>query len=209
MTVIAYAYTPDGFVVGADSRLILADTHRVDTDCQRKLIHLRAPGVDLVCGWAGAAVIGSENGSRFDLTDETERIGTTLSGEYLGDNYIKTLSERLRESFADQLACLRSWKAATAALFVGYFHNKPQLYAQHWEWVLSSEPEKKPAPQMCRFRLHSGCSEFEACDLEGLPTPSTSKVGEEGLRRYIECCRANCPKYGGWTQILTIPKPSF
>jgi hypothetical protein len=50
MTVLAYAYTPEGFVVGADARLINQTTREVDTDCQRKLIHLRAPGVSLICG---------------------------------------------------------------------------------------------------------------------------------------------------------------
>ena len=120
MTVIAYALTPEGFVVGADSRLVFEDTRQVVTDCQRKLIHLRAPGVDMVCGWAGATVIGSKDGPGFDLTDETERIGERLSKDRLEDQYVKTLSEKLRESCTDQLARLRSWKDGTAALFVGY-----------------------------------------------------------------------------------------
>jgi hypothetical protein len=165
--------------------------------------------VDLVCGWAGAAVIGSKNGAGFDLTDETERIGDSLSTECLGDQYVKTLSDKLRESCADQLACLRSWKDGTAALFVGYLYNRPQLHARHWEWVLGSEPEKKPNPQECRYRCHSCCCEFEACDTNRLPTPTSLKTGEDGVRRYIECCKANSTKYGGEPQILTIPCPDL
>ena len=195
-------------MVGADSRLVFEDTRQVVTDCQRKLIHLRAPGVDMVCGWAGATVIGSKDGPGFDLTDETERIGERLSKDRLEDQYVKTLSEKLRESCTDQLARLRSWKDGTAALFVGYSYNRSQVHAQHWIWDLRSEPRKKDYPHMCKYRVHSGCCEFEACDTNRLPTPTCLKTGEDGLRRYIECCKANCPKYGGETLIVTIHPPS-
>jgi archaeosine-15-forming tRNA-guanine transglycosylase len=204
MTVLAYAYTPEGFVVGADARLIIDGRPRkVVTDRQRKLIQLRAPGVDLICGWAGAAVIQLRNGPRFDLTDQTERAGGVLSGTHLGEKYVMQLSEVLRTSCPDQLACLTSGKDRTSALFVGYLDN----HARHWAWILGSEPqEDETRPQVCTYRVHSGCCE-EACGKDRLPIPTSLKEGEYGIRRYIECCIEHSDEYGGEPQTLIIHRP--
>ena len=103
MTVLAHIWTPEGFVVAADGRGISAGTRRVLNDDRRKLIPLRALGVDLICGWLGVTQVAWKTGQVFDLSEETKRIGGVLSGEQSGLQYIERFSDNLRHCFTDAL----------------------------------------------------------------------------------------------------------
>jgi hypothetical protein len=191
MTVLAHVWTPEGFVVGADGR------GWIGTDCiddLKKLIRLTGPGVNLICGFSGATRIGS-----FDLSEETKNIGGLLSGQHLGEQYIEGFAESLRRHFTDEINA-EFKKHSTFALLVGYVKNRPQ-----W-WVCrmgaNFRPEKKlPMDRYsCVMTGHDDCGKL-------LFTAHSLREGEDGLRRYIECCIAHDDKYGGEIQIETIPCP--
>jgi hypothetical protein len=199
MTAIAYVRTPKGFVVGSDGRgenKLGETTH----ENLRKLIPLKGPCVDLICGWAGADKVPSEN-EPFRLSKETKRIGRALSGVQLGERYVEEFCKKLRQSFATQISEYYK-EYRTCALFLGYADN----HLQHWEWNLGkdSEPQEvRPLPFELQYRVFSGCLRC----LGGLPTAYTLEAGIKGIRDYLKCCRQCCTKYGGRTQILSVPCP--
>jgi hypothetical protein len=197
MTVLAHVWTPDGFVVGADGRG-QTETGDIQRDDLKKLIRLNGPGVNLICGWTGATRIPRENGP-FDLSKETENIGSFLSDERLGEQYIERFAEKLRRHFTDEIETA-FMRHPTSALFVGYVENR----ARYWVWTLGadSKPEKKYLMErVCR--VLSGDDDCKYL----LSIAHNLEEGGDRLRCYIECCKANSCKYGGETQILTVPRP--
>ena len=200
MTVLAHIWTPEGFVVAADGRGISAGTRRVLNDDRRKLIPLRALGVDLICGWLGVTQVAWKTGQVFDLSEETKRIGGVLSGEQSGLQYIERFSDNLRHCFTDALRPIFSANDAVA-LFVGYVDDRPKF----WLWRLNVETE----PQVKDLKMGL------CCVLSGLreapcypPVAFTLSDARLNLHRYIQCCIENSDSYGGEIQIETITAPA-
>jgi hypothetical protein len=203
MTVIAHVWTPEGFVVGADGLVRNGKTGKPEPGNKKKLIRLKRPGVDLICGWTGGPGIKFSDGRRFDLTKETKHMGNRLSEENCGEQYVKRLSEALLQSISkenmNKLAEEKTW-----GLFVGYVNNR----AQHWVWEFSegSVPQEKDCPTEEHF--FDVLSGHPFCKHRLQSKATTLKEGARNLCLYIKCCEGRDQEtYGGRTRILTIKCP--
>jgi hypothetical protein len=189
-------------VVGADGLRIDSESKKPMADDRGKLIRLRGPNVDLVCGWAGAGRVTC-NGQDFDLWHQTERIGSDLSGEHLGERYIEQFSEELHRSIPRDVKDLFA-KWGTRTLFVGYVDNQEQ----HWVWQL--QDGSKPKRGDCIDEKHSYyvLSGHLFCEYRLQSSPQTLEEGARALSLYLRCCEGSDQgKYGGCTQTLSVPLP--
>jgi hypothetical protein len=204
MTVLAHVWTPEGFVVGADGLVRNGKTGCVEICNKKKLIRLKRPGVDLICGWSGGSRIKFSDGRRFDLTKETKRIGDILPDEQCGEHYVERLSEALLHSISKEIMNNLS-EVETWGLFVGYVNNR----AQHWIWKFAEDsvPQKKHSidaeHSFCVLSGQHVCEHRLQCDA------TTLKEGARNLCRYIKCCEGFDSTVGGRTRILTIPVASL
>lgn len=78
MTAIAYVYTQEGFVVGADGRRRDL-TGQICSEKAVKLFSLARPRVALICGWAHAISFPANDRTVFDLSRETLEIESDLT----------------------------------------------------------------------------------------------------------------------------------
>jgi hypothetical protein len=164
------------------------------------LIPLSGPGVNLIFGWAGVAQILCENGQVVDLSDETDRIGGVLSGEKLGEKYVKRFSEDLRRCFTDEFYSSISERGGVA-LFVGFVENIPKYW--RWQPACENEPQEIGVDQG-PYQVTSGREDL--LRQMRLPDADTLVEGADGLCRYIDCCAANFKEYGGEPQIETVSR---
>jgi hypothetical protein len=196
MSILAYAFTPEGFVVGGDGRRGRNKAGQIENNDLRRLIRLQHTGVDLVCGWTDITRIPCEEGA-FDLSTRMEMIGDSISPELSGAKYVDKFFDELSSRFDDELRLvLRAGESK--GLFLGYVEESARCW--HWDLNRTDDPQEEA--------LTEGYHVIAGSDAANLARPGGLREGEAGLQRYIESCLRNASQSNSKFQILTVPRPS-
>jgi hypothetical protein len=200
MSILAYAFTPEGFVVGGDGRRGRNKAGQIENNDLRRLIRLQHTGVDLVCGWTDITRIPCEEGA-FDLSTRMEMIGDSISPELSGARYVEKFFDELSSRFDDELrVVLRAGESK--GLFLGYVQEDANAWLPRcWQWDLNRTDDPQEEPLAVGYHVIAGA---DAANLVG---PASLREGEAGLQTYIESCLKNSSQPSSKFQILTVPLP--
>jgi hypothetical protein len=227
MTAIAYVYTSDGFVVGADGLGVNAKTKDAMKRNVIKLFPLIRPGINLVCGWAGAASIQAKDGRAFNFSEETERIQSVLANKQFTDDALECAVEFGSELYSRllsehgpvlQFPALLADGIVASALLAGY------VKVGRYKTVISTcskiefghDDGKLRCPQITTFGMDDHLQLFTGHDdlwreiKRSVLPPLALREAEELVKLYLDRCASNNPAvYGGHIHIATVTRQKF
>jgi len=128
MSVIARIYTPDGFVIAADGRMLDGATGAIVSDSTQKNFALRHKDGEIACSVAGLAQFTIQN-ITVKIGAEVARGSAAITNVAIknSEEYSELLAERIRqvlEFFDPEL--LSSFSASLTHIYLdGYFLGKP------------------------------------------------------------------------------------
>lgn len=93
-TALLYCGTPEGFVIGADSRGFNKITKQVETDKERKISTFANPSASVVFAWAGT-VKARTSDFDFSLIEETNIILSKVNFQIFDEDFNAHLRQRL------------------------------------------------------------------------------------------------------------------
>lgn len=70
-TALLYSGTPEGFVIGTDSRAVNKLTGQIETDWERKIFAFENPRASIVFAWAGSVKVTGSHFGTVNLVTET------------------------------------------------------------------------------------------------------------------------------------------
>jgi hypothetical protein len=228
-TAIVSAYTPEGFVIGADGLRREAKTNEITT---RKAIKLHFTETSNGCigyAWAGTTSILAD-GASFNFIQESESVAKDLAAttfEYFPDYTIRFTDliyqhfnrANLEDKFAGNLALIAEGKVVCRIVFVGYFLGAP--------WRARFEVTKKGKvltgihlidvrEKPIDFDIFSGSELMKDKFQPRLDfAPATLKQATDLVRDYIQRCIDNpyhdkeCEEIGGRIHIAAITPRGF
>jgi hypothetical protein len=221
MTVIASAYSPEGFVIAADGRRRNeGDLSRIVTDKAQKIFFGSHPQLSFAYAWAGRTSFDLPSGLRFSFLTETHNCITALAEcktatTFIG--YISVLSEllvsRLLEAnnYVMPLNGSNLNQEMVRLVMVGYFEGKAmrsQIRFNHKDGWLQPEIfdiTENPLD----FNIFSG-SELVFKELAFEEPPNSVSDAHKMVERYIRRCveasgvLPDCKDYGGHIHIASV-----
>jgi hypothetical protein len=199
MTAIVSVYTPEGFVIGADGRLLNPEG-TIESDDTQKIFECSAVNVVAAGAWSGCTRFG-DSASQFDLKTRTREIAESISIEEFETlfDYAIAIAFDIEKRF---LRWLRESSGSidpkitelARMLLVGYVDGSPQSAEIH----LSARQGVWQAPGLCSptDSLSSDLNSFSGKQAIVASMRSTGEIspcmrltdGERQIRAYIERC---------------------
>lgn len=234
-TAIVSAYTPEGFIIGADGMRRDQLTGKVKNLRARKIFSIEHEDFVLAYGWVGVTRILDPKGQpAFSFRKESEEFGKELLPQK-DDSFLDYAQDFFGEVYSKLVEAKQSGKISayptgrktqwgeeqiTSALLIGYFRGTP-CRAQ----VEFSHVQQRLLPPRMReihdgdvpidFKIHSGS--FDTYK-EIKPThlmPGSLSDAEKLVRDYIQACINNqsrfedCKDIGGHIHIAKITPQAF
>ncbi len=221
MTALVSQYTPEGFVIGADS--LRLDLHgEVVTESAVKLYPTQHPSFPGAYGFAGHTALEYTDGRPMlnvlhiasDVADDLAKVPLSSPQEYV-ENFCRELADRI--AVASIGVALPNEPVFTRVMFVGYYQHRPvRLQAifpaingslqrpRLTEWVEAPNP----------FCMASGSQVVWDELSQDAYQPETLEEAIEFVRTYLARCIENsadpyCSSIGGRPQIATVTPNGF
>jgi len=199
MTAIAIAYTPDGFVIGADGRQVNFDGTVVSENSQ-KIIEYSALNVRAAGAWSGTLQF-DDGVSSFDIKTHTLEIAESVKLlEFASaEEYAQTIAGHLFDRFSGWLNSARgsvgSYTGEVARMaLVGYVNGSPEqssIFLNCEDGILSLPGIGSPIdPLSPRLQVFSGNKAvFLSMHALGGSNPCSSLADcRDKIKTYIERC---------------------
>ncbi len=229
-TAIVSAYTPEGFVIGADGLRREGRTRNPVSETATKIFSIEDDDKILAHAWAGATnLFNLEGKSFFDVLRESAKVGKILASphidgfaEYVG-LFMDTVHQRLLSAntgdrLSGDLNLFPKGEEVARVLFVGYFNGIPyraQSAIVHRDYVLIGPrlSEFRQAP--VDFNVFSGSAVMlEKFKPRLTDAPNTLSQAATLVRDYIQTCIDNqhdreCEDIGGHIHIAAVTPKHF
>jgi len=231
VTAIVSAYTPEGFVMGADGLRREGCTRTVVSEKARKIFCTETGNAVLSYAWAGATnLFGSEEKSIFDFLQESAEAARTLASAHVVQfrDYVNRFGEIVyqRLLFANEgnklegnVNLLPKGEEIARILFVGYFRGVPYraqsaICRRGAVLIGANLRELRQAP--VDFNVFSGSRVMlEKFQRRLTDAPETLGQATALIRDYIQGCIDNrnqdkeCEDIGGHIHIASITSRGF
>jgi hypothetical protein len=221
MTAIAWVYTPQGFVIGADGRQLDPEM-RIESDNIVKIASYSAANVQAVGAWTGNLIFGSTL-SRFEVKLQASEIAETFRGKVFPTlwEYAGSVAWEIFTRFQEWME--RSKDIIDPALtevaqmrLLGYVNDLPQaasIYLRASSGALIEPEAGEPRdPLSADLKLFTGNIEvWDSLKRSGSIHPSSSQAdAEEMIGTYIDSCAAvavpGVNSIGGHTHIAVATR---
>ena len=221
MTALVSAYTPEGFVVGADS--LRLDLHgKVVTENAVKLYPTQHPSFPGAYGFAGNTALEYTDGRPMlnvlqvasDVADDLAKVPLSGPQEYVED-FCRDLADRI--AIASIGVVLPIEPEFTRVMFVGYYQHRPVRL----QVVFPIVNGRLQAPKLTElveapetFCMVSGSQVVWDELSQEAYQPETLEEAIELVRAYVTRCIENttdphCLSVGGRPQIATVTPDGF
>jgi hypothetical protein len=223
MTAIVSAFTPDGFVIGADGRS-LGKNRKVICDCSQKIFNFNHQHANVVYAWCGEThVMNESNEILYDLNTITSKalrsalqiadrdwfIFLQQCCEGILDNIVKTSVVRKLTNSASMPN-----EARARMLLNGYFDDVPftaEIHIRDTDRIrVRAENVYMPIPTPMR-NLFSGCREQNAKYANALPTTASEalKLVSDYIQGCIDNPNPDCFIVGGHRHMAHLDSDGF
>jgi hypothetical protein len=222
MTAIAYVYTSEGFVVGADGLRVDASTNRDVTHTAQKIFLIKHPNFSGIQAWAGASRLFSLGGEPFIFSEESEHLMNNLSQisvNSLADYATHLASEIYQRLLAYNGPVIRNTSLVSKdqvarGLLVGSINGRvesAQIMFPHQNGFLLPPVLREVSEAPTTFCIFSG-SALVWSDLQrsNVSPPTSLAEGTHLIRTYIQRCAdkryeyVDCRNIGGHIHIAAI-----
>lgn len=209
MTAIVSIYIPDGFVIGADGRRMIADGTEIATEFAQKIFTVEDADLRLAYAWTGLTEFQTSDRRYFDFKFASNLILSQPQG-------IANFSALVSQFTAKLNALLRLYigipkiGALTGVLFVGYFRGKPCQAEVLWggsEFMVASLSE----PVSPNRQIFSGSENAFKKHKQSQFSPDDLLGAIQWIRQYLVDCvnDEGSPGIGGHIHIGKLTAESF
>ena len=222
MTAIACAYTPEGFVVGADGLRTDARTGQEVTNDAQKIFPISHPNFRGIHAWAGSSWLFSLDGCPFIFSEEVQHLMKDSSRVAIDSvsDYVMNLGSGIYQRLLtfNCGAVIRDTKLASKneiarGLFVGYVGSRAwrvQISFPYQNGLLLPPVLAEICENPPNFCIFSG-SALSWRDLQPhVSEPQSLEEAAELVRTYIQFCAdkrheyGDCKNIGGHIHIAAI-----
>jgi hypothetical protein len=225
MTVIASAYSPEGFAIGADG--MRRDLHgQVTTERAVKVFPIERQGLVGAHAWTGATALFYSDRQPFNFLDQAELVAQDMSSIAVrsASDYVLQFSQGLYDRLVIHHMGVPSnpnvfqTNEIVRGLFIGYIDDSPftvEVSFQHRNGVFLEPLLTKVSGEPKTFGMFSGSESVLNDFKDDLRAPASLDDATNLVRRYIRSCvdnrnrYADCVNFGGRVHVAVVTPSKF